>query len=216
MKVPFTFYSHLPINIGTWNTNLDIFQAFLGRWCHRGKSNFQKSQTSENFEIVISESNASPQISLYYWLSSFYRHWYMKYKFGSFLTQFWVNDLILQYFEKLVPETNSPHFKVSSNIDFDLSITLDTWYATFGPFLLNLEKMTSQKKCIFQNFEKLTLRTRSSVWYLKKMPVILLYWFAVQQQTSTCRRKKSRSIYSKFSVEQNEFTPSFQNPQEVA
>ena len=48
------------------------------------------------------------------------------------------------------------------------------------------------------------------------MPVISLYWFAVQQQTSTRRRQKSRSIYSKFSVEENELTPSFQNPQEGA
>ena len=43
-----------------------------------------------------------------------------------------------------------------------------------------------------------------------------MYWFAGQQQTSTCRHEKSRSIYSKISVEQNELTPSFQNPQEVA
>ena len=57
---------------------------------------------------------------------------------------------------------------------------------------------------------------RSSVWNLIKMPVISLYWFVAQQQTSTCRRRKSRSIYSKFSVEENELTPSFQDPQEVA
>ena len=43
-----------------------------------------------------------------------------------------------------------------------------------------------------------------------------MYWFAVQQQTSTRRQQKSRSIYSKCSVEENELTPSFQNPQEVA
>ena len=48
------------------------------------------------------------------------------------------------------------------------------------------------------------------------MPVILLYWFAAQQQTSTLRRQKSRFIYSKFSVELSELTASFQNPQEVA
>ena len=62
----------------------------------------------------------------------------------------------------------------------------------------------------------LTLRTRSSVWNLKKMPVISLYWFAAEQQSSTCRRQKSHSIYSIFSVEENELTPSFQNPQKVA
>ena len=48
------------------------------------------------------------------------------------------------------------------------------------------------------------------------MPVISLYRFAAQQQTSTLRRQKSCYIYSKFSVELSELTPSFQNPQEVA
>ena len=42
------------------------------------------------------------------------------------------------------------------------------------------------------------------------MPVIS------QHQTSTCGYQKSLSIYSKFSVEENKLTPSFQNPQEVA
>ena len=35
----------------------------------------------------------------------------------------------------------------------------------------------------------------------KKMPVISLYWFAAQQQTSTLRRQTSGSIYSKFGIE---------------
>ena len=48
------------------------------------------------------------------------------------------------------------------------------------------------------------------------MPVISLYWFAAQQQISTCRRQKSCSIYSRFSVEENELTPGFQKQQEVA
>ena len=48
------------------------------------------------------------------------------------------------------------------------------------------------------------------------MPEISLYWFAAQQQTSTRRRQKSCSIYSKFIVEESELTPSFQKPQEVA
>ena len=48
------------------------------------------------------------------------------------------------------------------------------------------------------------------------MPAISLYWFATQQQISTCRRQKSCSIYLKFDVEWSELTPSFQNPQEVA
>ena len=77
-KVLFTFDFHLSINIGTWNTNLDFFDSFLGWW---------------RFETVVSKTNTSSQISLYYRLSSFYPHWYMKHKFGPFLTQFWVNDV---------------------------------------------------------------------------------------------------------------------------
>ena len=48
------------------------------------------------------------------------------------------------------------------------------------------------------------------------MPVISLYWFDAQQQTSTSRRQKSCSVYSKFSVEESELTPSFRNLLEVA
>ena len=57
----------------------------MGWWCLHGESKLQ------NFEIVVWKTNTSPQISIYYWLSSFYHHWYMKYKSWSFLTQFWVN-----------------------------------------------------------------------------------------------------------------------------
>ena len=58
--------------------------------------------------------------------------------------------------------------------------------------------------------------TRPLVWNLKKMSVILVYWFAVQKQTTTCRRQKSGSIYSKFCLEENEIAPSFQNLMDVA
>ena len=47
------------------------------------------------------------------------------------------------------------------------------------------------------------------------MVVISLCWCAAQQQGSTSNRKKSHSIYYNFSVEGNEFTSGFQNPQEV-
>ena len=77
----------VPINIGTWNTNLGFFDPFLGWWPHHGESKLQ------NFEIAVSKTNTSPQIFLYYTLPSFYHHWYMKYKFGPFLRQLWVNDL---------------------------------------------------------------------------------------------------------------------------
>ena len=47
------------------------------------------------------------------------------------------------------------------------------------------------------------------------MLAISLYWFAVEQQTNTFRNQKTQSIYSKFSLEENNFTPCFQNLQEV-
>ena len=45
---------------------------------------------------------------------------------------------------------------------------------------------------------------------------ISLYWFAVQHQTSTFRRQKSGSTYSKFNVKLSELTASFQNSQKDA
>ena len=39
----------------------------------------------------------------------------------------------------------------------------------------------------------------------EKIQVILLNWFAVQQQTSTSRHQKFRWFYSKFCVESSEF-----------
>ena len=48
----------------------------------------------------------------------------------------------------------------------------------------------------------------------KKMPVISLYWSPAQQQTSTCTHQIFLSIYSKLSLEGNEFTPNFWNIQE--
>ena len=65
------------------------------------------------------------------------------------LNPFWPNfgliakpkESKMQYFEKMIWETNSsfqtwtsPCFKVPSNIDFDLSITLDTLHTTLEPF----------------------------------------------------------------------------------
>ena len=44
---------------------------------------------------MVSKTNTSPRISLNYWLSSFYHHCYMKYKFGSFLTPFLVNNVTM-------------------------------------------------------------------------------------------------------------------------
>ena len=86
-----------------------------------------------------------------------------------------------------------------------------TWYmVTFS------HKMICIKNVLRVFLPLLTLRTRSSVWDLKNNAGNLVYWFAAQQKLSTCRRQKSSSIYSKFSLEDNELTPRFQNPLEVA
>ena len=49
-----------------------------------------------------------------------------------------------------------------------------------------------------------------------KMPVILLYWFAAQQQNNSLRRQKYSLFRSKFSVESNEYVPGFFKEQKVA
>ena len=44
----------------------------------------------------------------------------------------------------------------------------------------------------------------------KEMSVILVYWLAAWEKNSTFRQKDSDSIYSDFSLKENELTPSFQ------
>ena len=78
--------------------------------------------------------------------------------------------------------------------------------------VVQLKKQQETIHTIMINPPERTLRFEIS----KKMPLILLYWFAAQQQTSSLRSQKSPSIYSKFSVELSELPPSFQNAQEVA
>ena len=51
---------------------------------------------------------------------------------------------------------------------------------------------------------------------LKKIPVILLYWFPAQQNTSTLRCQKQGFFDLKFSVEPNIFVPSFYREHKVA
>ena len=50
----------------------------------------------------------------------------------------------------------------------------------------------------------------------EKMPVISLYWFAAQQKNSSLRRQKYSFFPSKFSVESNEYAPSFYKEQKLA
>ena len=55
----FYFRFSLFVDNSTWNTDLDLFDLFLGLRRHHGESKLQ------NFEIVISKTNTSPHIFLY-------------------------------------------------------------------------------------------------------------------------------------------------------
>ena len=101
----------------------------------------------QNSEIVVSKTNTSPQIFLYYyWLSSFYHHWYIKYKLWPILTQFCVNVVTigvkLLYFEKVISEKNS---SLPYSIKYWFRFFYHFWCMMyiFGPFLPNLKIMTS-------------------------------------------------------------------------
>ena len=61
-----------------------------------------------------------------------------------------------------------------------------------------------------------TWNARLGFKFQKTMPVTSLYWLAAQQQFSILRRQRSSSIYSKFSVEFTELTPSLQNSHKEA
>ena len=64
LKVPFSFDFHLSSNIGTWNTNLDFFDPFLGWWPHQG------GKGESDSERLLSKMKFSPQVFLYCWISS--------------------------------------------------------------------------------------------------------------------------------------------------
>ena len=147
-KIPFTFDYQRPINIGVkishfWNDDVTT-----------GGQNFQKSQKKSEFWDSNFKNNATPQ---FFTLPL------------PFIFQVWtLFDPILGKWHKIAifweaghRNRNSPPFKTPSNIDFDLFITLDTWFTTFGTFLHDLKIMTSQKKYIFQNFEKLTKKLKN-------------------------------------------------------
>ena len=55
---------------------------------------------------VVSKTNNSPRVSLYYWLSFLYHHYYIKYKFESFMTPFWVNDFTTRVKTAIFWESN--------------------------------------------------------------------------------------------------------------
>ena len=105
LKVPFTFDFYLSINIVTWNINLDIFDPLLGWWRHRGKSKLQilgywfekrllhlKFLFSIDFHLSITTGTWNTTL-------------------GLFWPDFWLMmsppESKLQYFDKVISETNS-------------------------------------------------------------------------------------------------------------
>ena len=138
----FYFDFHLYINTGTWNTDLDLSDPFLGWCCHQRESKLQ------NFEIVVSKMNTSPQSSLYYWLLSFYHHWYMRYKLGLILIQFWINDITTGVKIAIFWEIDLRKNLLTSKFHLIHDIQLWVLHTLFGDNDITKE--------IFQNFEKLT------------------------------------------------------------
>ena len=81
---------------------LSLFDPILRWWRHNMRLGFQ------DFEKIVSYTNTSSESSFYLWLSPFYHHWCMRYKFGFFwpnfelmtspleskLAVFWESDLI--------------------------------------------------------------------------------------------------------------------------
>ena len=63
------------------------------------------------------KNNYSPQISLYYWFSSFFHHWYMKYKFELFLTKFWFNEVTRRVKTAVFWESNLRNIFLTSKFD---------------------------------------------------------------------------------------------------
>ena len=125
LKVPFTFNFHLSINIGTWNHNLDFFELFLGWWPRRVKtltkfldSGF-KNEDFLKFPFTI-VYHVSITVGIFHSILGEWRHHWIQ---NCNILRKWSNKQI-------------PLFDILSNIDFDLSVTFDTWYTSLGPLYL--------------------------------------------------------------------------------
>ena len=100
------------------------------------------------------------QISLYYYLSSFYFPWFMEYKFGLFLTQFSVNDVNLAVKIVVFWESDLRNKLLTLNIHQTLisiflspsmhDIQIWTLFTQFGH-----NDVKKRNKYISQNFSKL-------------------------------------------------------------
>ena len=128
LKVPFTFDFHLSINIGIWKTNLDLYDPFLGWWCHQGESKLL------DFEILYLKF----PFTIDFHLSTTIVTWNTG--FDLSLTQCGLmespRESKLQYFERVTSETNS---SLQSFIKCWSWSFCNPWYMiyNFGPFFPN-------------------------------------------------------------------------------
>ena len=86
--------------------------------------------------------------SFYFWFSSFYGHWYMRYKFGPFLTQFWVKDVTTRVKTAIFWDNDLKNKLLTSKFHQKLILIFlspSIMIYNFGPVLNNLEIITSQK-----------------------------------------------------------------------
>ena len=92
-------------------------------------------------------------------------------------------------------------------------------FSVFTWPMMNFNPKIMFIKCVFtSNLSFINPYLKSFLWFKisKKLPVISLYWFTAQQQTGTWRRKKSHSVYTNLSLEENKLPSIFENPQEMA
>ena len=108
-KIPYTCYFHVSINIGTWNTNLNLFDPVL----------------------LLMTSPRGVKSSKFWDIG--FKNEYFTSNISSLLIFIFLSR-IYHYISRKWSQKQTPLFKVSWKIDFDLFITLDKRYTTLGSF----------------------------------------------------------------------------------
>ena len=134
LKIPFPFDFHLSINNDTWNTNFGPFRPIFGLMTSPWEVETSKFR-ERGFKNEYFTSNF-PLLSTYVFLTLLVHE-------IQVLTLF---DTILGYWHHLGSQNcnvlrkwshkETPHFKFPLNNDFNLFITLNTWYNTLVPLYL--------------------------------------------------------------------------------
>ena len=108
------------------------------------------TKLSQNFKILRERFHKRMilQNNSYIWFWSFCQYWYMKYKFGNFLTQFWVNVVQKEVKTAIFWESDLRDKLLTLKFhQILISVFLSPMKhdIELGIFLTNLEIMTSQK-----------------------------------------------------------------------